>query len=57
MFVPLTEKGESPINIDLLDCLLDSDPNTEDADYLKMVFDMDFHWDTLGLGSQKYAKI
>ena len=55
--VPLMEKGKSPINIDILDCLLDRYPNTEDADYLKMVFDMDFHWDTPGLGSQRNAYI
>ena len=46
--VPFMDKDKSPINIDLLDSLLDYFPNTEDADYLivrKKVFDTDFHKD------------
>jgi len=49
------QKGKSTINFDLLNCLLDFYPNTEDADYLKMIFELDFHWDTLGIGSQTNA--
>jgi len=53
IFVPLMEKGKSPININFLDSLLDCYPNTEDADYLKNGFRYGF---SLGYSGPRVPK-